>query len=148
MNGFSKSGEVLDNSVTVDGRHHDSSHVTFGKFCLHVVRTGVSVHHRNISKLDSVIFGVCFDDLYHVRKQGLGNEHPSLVLCAGRGHLHGFRRSSRAIVHRSIADVHASQGADHALILEYVPESPLGYFGLVWGVCRQEFRPGSDVRHH
>ena len=72
----------------------------------------------------------------------LGTSVTDGVLLAGAAHAHphGLRSGGRAIIDGSVGDIQTGKCADHALILEYVPERTLADFALVWSVGRDEFR--------
>ena len=109
---------------------------------------GLPAVQADLFDLGAVVAGVGADNLEHVRKEALRDEDSVLFLRTCDRHPHGFRGCGGAVVHGGIADVHAGEVADHALVLEDVAERALRNLALVGGVGGQELRTRKEVRDH
>ena len=147
VQGIGKTGQVLYDPITVHGRDDRTRHITRGKGFLQIGQRGLSAFGGKVSQVDPGIFRIGFHHMQHIRQQGFGKQDAILLLGTGHGHLHGFRRSGRAVVHGGVAHIQSRQGADHALILENVPERSLGDLALIGRISRQELGTGSKIRN-
>ena len=125
MDSIGIAGEVLDYSEAVDRRNDHTGDISLGKLSLHVVLASMPVHHRQVSKLDPTVFGICLDGPDNVREQGPGHQHPGFLTGAGKGHPHSLGCGGRSVVHRGVADIQPGQCTDHALVLEDIPQGTL-----------------------
>ena len=148
MDGIGKTGVVLDDAEPVDFRDDDTGDVAGLEFGLQGLQGGLTIFHRDVADLHAVELRIGFHDLHHVRQQTLRKKHARLLLGAGHGHLHRLRGGRRAVIQGSVGNVHARELANHALVLEDVPERALRNLALIRRVGRQELGTGGDVRNH
>ena len=63
------------------------------------------------------------------------------------GHEDGFGQGRGHVVVRGVDHSHAQELSGHALVFEYRLQGALGNLGLVGGIGREEFSPGSQGWH-
>ena len=139
---------IFDDAVVVGLLHDESCHAALSKFLVE----SLAVEHTTLSRhefdWEAVEVRVGLDDAAHLWVHRLAHQDAVCLLGIAPSHHGSFRRSSCAVVHRSVGNVHARQLCNHRLILEDVVERALRYLSLVRRVRRQELRALDEVLHY
>ena len=113
-----KASEVLDNAIVVGLADDKTCHVILlDEFLSHsLIHHAISSWH--LHQLYAMIVGIGLDNAKHLRIACSRDEHLVALFGIGHAHQHSLGSSCRAIVHRSIRQIHTSEVGHHGLILE------------------------------
>ena len=148
VNGVCDARVVLDDAEVVGLLHDESCDAALSKFFVESIAVENAACGRHELDGEAVEVCVCFDNAAHLRVNRLAHQDASCLLGVAPSHHGCLCRGSRAVVHRSVGNVHARQLCNHRLIFEDVVERTLRYLSLVGSIRCQELRALNQVLHN
>ena len=82
--------------------------------------------------------GIGLQNLEHEGIDGTGHQQFVHLLSCSHSHHHRFSGGCRAVVHRGVGDIHASQFCHHRLVLEDIVQCALRNLCLIGRVGSQK----------